>query len=253
MRIVIEKLIQVLFLSPLAWSLWCFVASFWLLDKNRVVAAKRALLAGIAVLFLFSLGPVASLIGRPLEYEYPIQKMESYPTAGAIVVLGGSVSGPVPPRLSIEEGRGARVLSAARLYKNRKAPLILVSGGVPYSATSGETRREAGDMHDLLVEYGVPTSAILMEAESRTTAENAAQTAALLKSKGIGKILLVTSAYHVGRGARLFRRQNLEVIPVPTSHEVVFGGPVDTYVPNAPSLEKSTRFLKEFFGRAVGR
>lgn len=210
-------------------------------------------MAGLTILLLFSFSPFANFLGGALEYEFPIQKMEAYSPAGAIVVLGGSVAGMVPPRVSVEEIRGARVLAGARLYKLKKAPWVIVSGGVPYPATSGETRNEAIDMRDLLVEDGVPQDAILVEGESRTTAENAELSARLLKEKGVKKILLVTSAYHIGRATRLFQRQNLEVIPVPTSHEVVQGGSPENFVPNAGSLERSTRYLKERFGRLVGR
>ncbi len=253
MRQAIEKLLQDLFLSPLGWALLCFLTTWFLLQTNKAKAAKRFLIAGVVSLLLFSSTAISDLLGIRLEREFAVRAFQDYPTAQAIVVLGGSASGILPPRLEVEENYGARVLGAARLYRAKKAPLILVSGGDPYRDTQGEARNQAIDLRDLLMEYGVPKAAIVLEEEAKNTFENAVFSQKLLARQGIKEILLVTSAYHIVRATRLYERVGLKVIPVPTSHEQVGDPHYFGWIPKASNLEKSTRFLKEYFGRAIGR
>jgi uncharacterized SAM-binding protein YcdF (DUF218 family) len=148
---------------------------------------------------------------------------------------------------------GARVLGAARLYKMGKAPLVLVTSGDPYVSSSGEVRQESNDMADLLVEYGVPKEAIVIETKARTTAENALYSAQLLKAKNIENLILVTSAFHMRRSVKLFEKQGLVVTPFATSHEIVGARRAQDYSPKAMTLSRSTLYLKEFFGRLIGR
>jgi DUF218 domain len=50
-----------------------------------------------------------------------------------------------------------------------------------------------------LVEWGVPRTAILVDARSRTTRENAVETERILTARGARSLLLVTSALHMSR------------------------------------------------------
>ncbi len=121
-------------------------------------------------------------------------------------------------------------------------------------ASDGSQRTEAQDMKDLLVEYGVPDEAILVEPKSRTTIENAQRTAELLRPKGIKEILLVTSAFHLRRATTLFETAGFKVTPVPTSHEITVGeGKEFHFSPKASGLARSSLYLKEHFGRLLGR
>jgi uncharacterized SAM-binding protein YcdF (DUF218 family) len=73
---------------------------------------------------------------------------------------------------------------------------------------------EAAAMRDLAREAGIPETALLVEAESRNTFENAANTARLLQQTGKSRIVLVSDRLHLPRAARLFRRAGLKVIGV---------------------------------------
>jgi uncharacterized SAM-binding protein YcdF (DUF218 family) len=74
---------------------------------------------------------------------------------------------------------------------------------------------EAAAMRDALTHLGVPASRILLETSSLTTAENARQTASLLRREGIGRIVLVTNHWHMRRAAANFRLCGVQVTPLP--------------------------------------
>ena len=84
---------------------------------------------------------------------------------------------------------------------------IIVSGGPPRAP-------QAVAMKSFLVSAGVPESAILVEPGSLTTRENALFTKQLL-SPSDGKLVLMTSEYHIYRAARVFRKAGLDVNPRP--------------------------------------
>lgn len=69
-------------------------------------------------------------------------------------------------------------------------------------------------MRDYLIFSGVPEAAILVEAASRSTRENALEAAALLKDTPGSKVLL-TSDYHMRRAYAAFAKAGLDVLPRP--------------------------------------
>lgn len=81
---------------------------------------------------------------------------------------------------------------------------------------SGIGEPEAVTMKRFLVAEGVPESAILVEPRATSTRENALYTKELLHGSG-GKLVLLTSDYHIYRATRVFRKVGLNVStrPVP--------------------------------------
>ena len=59
-------------------------------------------------------------------------------------------------------------------------------------------------MHEHLELMGVNPRAMMMERESRNTHDNAVYSSVVLQGKGVRRILLVTSAYHMRRAVPLF-------------------------------------------------
>ena len=90
------------------------------------------------------------------------------------------------------------------------------------------------------------------ETRSRTTAENAVMSAAILKEAGVSRIVLVTQAFHMPRAVRLFRSAGLEVIPAPTDFKtdddasIGFG----SLIPRASAMQNSYYALHEWLGIA---
>jgi uncharacterized SAM-binding protein YcdF (DUF218 family) len=181
----------------------------------------------------------------------PLASSES--PADAIVVLGGGVMPARPPRTAPElSDAGDRVLEAARLWRAGRAPLVVACGG-----SLDGTPPEASDLATLLRFLGVAPEAILEDARSRNTRENALEARRLLDPLGARRILLVTSALHMPRAAALFRGQGFAVVPAPTDWLVVDPGPRSrlgvalSLLPNVESLAITTRALREWLGLAV--
>jgi len=117
------------------------------------------------------------------------------------VVLGGSIHMPSTAHHgSAIIDSSDRLLMALRLYHAGKAPLVVLSGGNnPLFTEEVPEQSEAEVMRSLLGEWGIPDSAIQVEGGSINTHENASFSYRLLASRGIGRIILVTSAMHMRR------------------------------------------------------
>jgi uncharacterized SAM-binding protein YcdF (DUF218 family) len=99
----------------------------------------------------------------------------------------------------------------AELWHEGLTSLIVVSGGRQWHGVA-----EANALAEYLVRHrGVPKEAILCECHSQSTAENARYSARLLTSRGLARIGLVTSDWHIARALGAFRRAGLACEPLP--------------------------------------
>ena len=74
---------------------------------------------------------------------------------------------------------------------------------------------EADALARVLVERGVPSELVVRERCSHSTRENAYYSAQILARRGIRKITLVTSEWHVPRARRHFENAGIAVEPAP--------------------------------------
>ncbi|MGH1542537.1 MAG: YdcF family protein [Arenicella sp.] len=200
--------------------------------------------------FLATSNPIVStnLVSR-LENQHPQPKLEDTPEAEAIVVLGGSLRPPAYPRRFSQLSNGSdRFWYAAKLYKAGKAKEIILSGGNIFDQE--RIKPEAFYIKQILVDLGIPADAIVVEGDSKTTAQNAQHTLDILQQRGIKKILLVTSALHMPRSMKLFQNNNIRVIPCSSDVLVADNAVPDllNWVPNAKAFQNSTAALHEFYG-----
>lgn len=258
MFLYLSKLLP-LFLYPLGLaSLLMLVALVTLWKRPRWAAA--AIAGALIVLFVGSNGWVSRSLVRSLESQnIPPGEL---PNAEAIVVLGGATKPAFRPRPSVDlSEEGDRVLYGAQLYQQKKAPLVVVSGGRISWYGSGPSESE--DMATILSLLGVPTEAILQEPNSLNTYENAVNVRKILDARGIHRVLLVTSAMHMPRSLLIFKRQGIGAIPAPTDFLVtdnelreIQSTPQATLLnllPDADRLYQFTRALKEYVGLVVYR
>jgi len=141
--------------------------------------------------------------------------------ADAIVILGtqvypGSIPGPSLTR---------RTRHAAALYHLGLAPAIICSGG----QAGRETSTEAAAACNLAATLGVPPAALLLEDKSRSTEQNALDTAAIMAAHGWRTVVVVSDGYHLYRADLLFRRAGL--VPFPSPAQVTAGpmNPIERY------------------------
>lgn len=251
--LVVSKTVELLFM-PLGLVFVAGLVSLVLLIRGWRRAAATVLAVQLVVLYLAATPLVSGALVASLERVYPPLAPAAAPQAEAIVVLGGIVGAAQPPRLDVElAGSVDRLRHAAKLYRAGKGRVLVLSGGVlPWL---GSEVPEAKLMGDILAEWGVPRDVMLTETGSRTTHENARNTAQMLRERGMEDVLLVTSALHMPRAAALFRSRGLRVTPAPTDIQVVEGNdttPMDL-LPGAEALLGTTQALHEYLGMVYYR
>jgi uncharacterized SAM-binding protein YcdF (DUF218 family) len=258
MFLFLSKLLP-LFLYPLGLACLLMVVAlvmWW--RRSRWVPIPISL--ALMVLLLASNSWIANSLVKSLEWQQIPTK--AFPSADAIVILGGATKSTFPPRPGVDlSEQGDRVLYGAQLYREGKAPVVIASGG--RISWRGGGPSESADMAKILKTMGVPASAILQDPTSLNTYENAVNVKKIIKEQGIRRVLLVTSAMHMPRSLRIFQRQGIEAIPAPTDFlvsqqelEEPNSSPQATVlslVPDADRLEMTTRALKEYVGSLVYR
>ncbi len=247
--ILISKLLPLL-VYPLGLALLLMLAALLLLLATRR-RWPAALCIGLSLgLLLIAGNPyVAGRLYAGLERTILPTAIQDTPSAEAIVMLGGGLGLPLPPRLDIDlRSASDRIRHTAQLYHAGKAPRIVITGGNVFPQSKADA--ESVYVARLLQEWGVPADAILVEPRSRNTYQNATYTRALLEQERIGQVLLVTSALHMPRAAAVFRSAGVDIIPSPTDFNMVaYEAPaVLSWIPSAGALSTTTLVIKEYLG-----
>lgn len=247
-----------LFVYPLGLAFILLLSALASVKNHK--RSRAFLILALVILWLSSTSGFSNLLARSLEWRYT--PPEDIPVREAIVLLGGGTESAVYPRSGIEiNGAGDRVFYTAQLFKEGKAPLILLSGGEIAWLNDGSTT-PAEDMAEILISLGVPGDALIIENTSRNTYENALNAKELLGEMGVNKILLVTSALHMPRSVALFEAQGFEVIPLPVDYSVVENGSAESredalvvkilnIIPSAGNLALTTNAMKEYLGTFI--
>jgi uncharacterized SAM-binding protein YcdF (DUF218 family) len=130
-------------------------------------------------------------------------------------MLAALVLSPVPARLLIVADPPAtvdaavvmagdpdyeRTATAARLVREGKARLLVVTGGEPGPGDS------AGSLEAKAREWGVPAHSIRRETASHSTREAMLAVRPILAAEGVRSVALVTSPYHQRRAYHAARR-----------------------------------------------
>jgi uncharacterized SAM-binding protein YcdF (DUF218 family) len=126
--------------------------------------------------------------------------------ADAIVVFGARVRLDGTPSITLAN----RVVTASEVYRQGLANTIVMTGGIEPSGFD-----ETVVMRDLAVELGVPTAAILLDAEGDTTSVSVANTTRILRDHGLNRVLSVSQFYHLPRIKLTYAAAGVEVWTVP--------------------------------------
>lgn len=247
MTYIVGKVVQFL-IAPINIVLFLLVLAL-LFRRRAPKLSGWSLFLGVALLYVSANELTAFLLMRGLEHQYPVITSTDVPPAEAIVALGGTVYPIKFPRVEAEEISGSRMLRVSRLFHAGKAPVIVCSGGTLYKSSLGTERSEAEDIRDVLMSHQVPESALLLEKSSWNTNENAKATAKILREKGIKKIILVTSAFHMPRAVALFEREGFEVIAAPSDARAAgLGINLGIFLPSSEALRRTTLAINEYVG-----
>jgi uncharacterized SAM-binding protein YcdF (DUF218 family) len=103
-----------------------------------------------------------------------------------------------------------RAIHGILLLRKGLAPLLVFSGAPgAYGVAEAEARAA------LARELGVPPEVILIEETAHTTREEASRVGAVLRTRGIRRVLLVADWEGMRRAQGVFERAGLEVFPAP--------------------------------------
>ena len=244
-----------LFLDPLTLALLVLVGA-WFVRRRWSKVFLGIYVTAVVFLLVMGCPTTARWLSSSLENQYPDKPAEVFPTAQAIVVLGGSLNMPSEAhQASGLTNSSDRLLLALRLFKAGKAPLVILSGGNSPLLVNVPKRSEAEEMRALLEEWGVPASSILVEGGSINTHENALFSHQLLSQRGIGRIILVTSALHMPRAAATFRKLGFDVVAAPADFRTGWEEQISIFnwFPATGELLGSSDALHEWLGLWVYR
>ncbi len=185
-----------------------------------------------------------------LHQRYPPLGADDLTDApGAIVVLSAGLRDAAPEA-------GGTLLDGFTLTRVLYADAVQDATGRPMLVTGGEIREAdppiarvmAGFLRDRMG-ADVPW----VEPRARSTWENAAYSAAMLRAEGIGHVYLVTHAWHMPRAVHAFRDHGLRVTPAPTGFARLAGADLTGVLPSPGGLRASYYALHEVFGRIAYR
>lgn len=199
--------------------------------------------------YVWSISAFTRFAGGTLEKEFLVDgkwpSVESFPVCDAIADMGGGIGADTNRSDYVYLNSSAdRTYFSALLWKAGKAPIIVPSGkGLVYADRV------------VLLDMGVPDSAIIVENEARNTEENARFVGRIMQKQVVGRktrVLVVTSAWHMKRTLLMFEKYapNIEAIPAACDFECV---PASSFrwaelVPNAEVFGRNSVYLHEWLG-----
>jgi uncharacterized SAM-binding protein YcdF (DUF218 family) len=167
---------------------------------KRAIAGSSVLLSTLLLGYLF-------YIARQIERQSTIDEAQ---TADIIIVLGAAeYRGKPSPVLQ------GRLNHALFLYLKGLAPYILTTGGA--GGDPFYTESEVGRAY--LSDHGVPSEAIVVEAEGATTIQSVNASAEIMRRMNLHSCIVVSDGYHIYRVKRLLEAHGIQVYgsPRPTA------------------------------------
>ena len=216
---------------------------FWLKSQNKTGAL--ILLLTIILFYAASVFPVANYLCHYLENKYINKSIVVDKDMDVIVVLGGSayninyINKTFPSVFTT-----VRLAYAADYYHNKPVKYFVCSGKGPGKVPEAEM------MAQLAESFGVPKEIIKIDVRSVNTWQSAAEVNKMFGNKDI-HIGLVTSAYHMKRSEREFKKYFNNVLPLPANYlySSPAGNPVVRYIPQAEAVYKTQHALKEIISQ----
>lgn len=231
------------FLDPVVLILLLMILCLFI-SKARRKRYFFILLFPIFLLYTMSISFVSNRLCYFLEKDYLASYGAEDAKVDVIAVLGGGVSeNEYVGKTLLSSLSSLRLLHAIQLSRRNGARhLYLVGRGIGRIS-------EAEAMCHVAERLGVPKEKIMIESLSRNTREHAIEMNKAFSDKNI-HIGLVTSAYHMKRSEREFRKYFRNIIPLVSDY--LYSTPeaplAFSFIPNSGSLQKTAVALHEMMG-----
>lgn len=196
-------------LAPVTWILLLLLISFIV---KKLTLKKKLRIAVIIILIIFS---------NPYLFKKTVLWWQSKPVTlnasqhfSAAILLGGMAAFD-KNNMGYFGENADRFIQTEKLYHQKFIDKIIVTGGS--GSLLRQDIKEAGFIREELIKSGVAEKDILIESNSRNTFENAVNTKKILDSIQLkGPFILVTSAFHMPRSLKVFKKANIEVTAFPS-------------------------------------
>lgn len=199
-----SKLIGAL-LRPDTWIVLALAVVVLALVLNRRRVALWVGSITLALLVALAIMPLGDLLLQPIERTYPAEP--ALDQVDGIIVLGGGEDARASAfwaQTQLNEG-GERYTAALALARRfPEARLIFTGGSAALGDLAGAETSEADMARRFFRDQGVSPERLLLEGQSRNTAENARLSLALAAPAPGETWVLVTSAFHMPRAMRSF-------------------------------------------------
>lgn len=242
---VLLKLILSLFLRPLMWMIILFVYGWFTKSARR----KRLSFAwGIGMLLFFTNPFIINTLLRSFETApVPMEKLGQYNTG---IILGGFIAYDRKDDAAYFNTVADRFVQTALLYKTGHIKKIIIPAGNGYIVNVNF--KEANYVKQRFVELGIPPEDIYTDTESQNTLQNAINTKRISDSAHVaGPYLLISSAMHLPRAAKVFRKQgmNVDLYPCNFASRELGNNVIDDYIlPSSMALRNWDSYIKELVG-----
>ncbi len=234
------------FIQPFNWILFLFILH--LVTKNKRVK-KRFLIASIILFVMFSNSYLHNEIELARQVnENGIEVGKQY----EVGILLGGMAGYDKNNVGHFSGAADRFIQTNILYHQGVIKKILITSGsanLVYKQLG-----EADFIVEELIKSGVPAKDILKENKSRDTYENATFSKHIIDSLHLkGPFVLISSAFHLPRAMKVFKKVGLQVIPYPSAFVAVkkIYSWQDYILPSLNVLMEWDGTIKEIIGTVV--
>jgi uncharacterized SAM-binding protein YcdF (DUF218 family) len=238
------KLLLLLF-RPLLWIFFAFLFALLTKDARWKKIAYRVAFG----LLLFFTNPFVIV---KLMQTYEAAPVQLAPTQkfNTGILLGGLVGYSPSDKTGYFNNASDRFIQTALLYKKGHINNIIVAAGNGYITKNNFS--EAVFIKKHLVALGIPAEKIYTDGQSRNTLENAANARRLSDSAHVtGPYLLISSAMHLPRAVKVFRRAGINPAIYPCDFLSRGSGNnflEDYLVPSSIALSRWDNLLKEWMG-----
>lgn len=201
---VASKLIGAL-LRPDTWLViaLAFIVLALILQRSRIALW----ISSVTLAFLVALStlPLGDLLLQPIERRYPVNP--SLDAVNGIIVLGGGEDARASAywgQVQLKEGAERFTVAMELARRFPEAQVLFAGGSGALRDVAGAATSEASIAKRFFLAQGILPERLLLEGQSRNTAENARLSLTLADPAADETWVLVTSAFHMPRAMRSF-------------------------------------------------
>lgn len=230
-------------LPPL--SIFVLAALLALLRRYGIVPRRAPTILTLVVAYALCTPMLGESLLAVHQVHPPLTREDMNRKAGAVVVLGAGYRDAAPEfggtrldALSLE-----RILYAKAVQGTTDLPLLVTGGRIR------ETEPPIGAVMRDFLRFRLNAEVRWTETRAENTWQNAKYSARVLRDAGIGRVYLVTHAWHMPRAVAAFEAHGLEIVPAPTGFVEISNLDARALLAGRQGLNASYYALHEVFGR----